>query len=232
MPTWGYASSNARSGVMCLMMSARTVLTSRFWEKGRRKFKFYTIQSVTTLLGSTHCEVSAGELHPNLSAVDVILKTTITKGVIAWISSWTSEWERRCSHGTWGLRTLVTTFQASFRMVSFSDSRGSAQARLRPRDPNNRCWRGDDSRAFYLFIHIRWITTLRLLMSSDLGEAGLVAVFDHTDEVGGSGRHKLGPERPHDWIQQQGTMGNMHLCHQKDIPILRLIITLSLNWIS
>lgn len=39
-----------------------------------------------------------------------------------------------------------------------------------------------------------------LLKPAHLGEAGLVAVFDHADEVGGSGRHKLGPERPHDRI--------------------------------
>lgn len=46
--------------------------------------------------------------------------------------------------GTRGLRTLVTTFQASFRIVSLSGSGGSAQARLRPREPNSRCWGGDD----------------------------------------------------------------------------------------
>lgn len=46
-------------------------------------------------------------------------------------------------HSTCGLRTLVTTFQASLRIVSLSDSGGSAHARLRPRDPNNRCWRRD-----------------------------------------------------------------------------------------
>lgn len=35
---------------------------------------------------------------------------------------------------------------------------------------------------------------------SDLREAGLVAVFDHTDEVGGSGCDELWPECPHDRI--------------------------------
>lgn len=41
------------------------------------------------------------------------------------------------------------TFQASLRMVSLSDSGGSAHARLRPRDPNNRCWRRDNSYYYY-----------------------------------------------------------------------------------
>lgn len=44
-------------------------------------------------------------------------------------------------------------------------------------------------------------------MFSDLWEAGLVAVFDHTDEVCGSGCNKLWPERPHYWIQKQSTVG-------------------------
>ncbi len=51
-------------------------------------------------------------------------------------------------------------------------------------------------------------TTLQQLMPSDLREAGLVAVFDHADEVGGPRCDKLWSERPHDWIQQQGTVGN------------------------
>lgn len=60
----------------------------------------------------------------------------------------------------------------------------------------------------------RWISgslaVLLLIKSAHLGEAGLVAVFDHADEVGGSGRHKLGPECPHDRIQQQSTVGKNH----------------------
>ena len=58
-------------------------------------------------------------------------------------------------------------------------------------------------------------------MSSDLREAGLIAVFDHTDEVCGSGRNKLWPERPHDWIQQQGTVGENSLIFavEKKFPV-------------
>lgn len=55
----------------------------------------------------------------------------------------------------------------------------------------------------YSFSPAAW----QLLTPAHLGEAGLVAVFDHADEVGGSGRHKLGPERPHDRVQKQGTVG-------------------------
>ena len=40
----------------------------------------------------------------------------------------------------------------------------------------------------------------------DLWKAGLIAVFDHADEVCRPGGHELGPERPHDGIQQQGTL--------------------------
>lgn len=41
-------------------------------------------------------------------------------------------------------------------------------------------------------------------MTSDLWETRLITVFDHTDEVSGSGCNKLWSERPHDWIQEQG----------------------------
>lgn len=76
---------------MCLMMSARTVLISRFlakesykmWErvanKVREKDNHWIPNAkmcfdLCSLLCLTHCKVSAGELHPDLSAVDVILK--------------------------------------------------------------------------------------------------------------------------------------------------------------
>ncbi len=49
-----------------------------------------------------------------------------------------------------------------------------------------------------MYFYINWIIALQVFMPSDLWEAGLVAVFDHTDEVGGSGCNKLWPERPHD----------------------------------
>ena len=54
---------------------------------------------------------------------------------------------------------------------------------------------------------------------SNLRESCLITVLDHADEVGGSRRDKLRPERPHHRVQQQGTVGKSTLV-ETQCPVL------------
>ena len=71
-------------------------------------------------------------------------------------------------------------------------------------------------------------------MTTDLWEARLIAVFDHADEVCRPGSHELGPERPHDGIQQQGavTTGEIRGCLHFQYSAINSVTTLLAVYIA
>lgn len=58
-------------------------------------------------------------------------------------------------------------------------------------------------------------------VSSDLWEAGVFAVFDHADKIGGSGCNKLGSKRSHYWVQKQGTVKKKQQNKNKTVKVER-----------